>query len=720
MSHSSVVNTAFIGTGNIARVHLDAIKDLKCASIVGVFDRSAEASESMAKAAGCESFTDLDRMLADPRIDIVHVLTPPGTHADLARRVVETGKHVFVEKPVTTNGAEADALVQLASAGPAVVGVNHNFVHHPAFAKLWDIVRAGRIGRLRYVDVTFHPMLKQLAAGQFSHWMFASPVNLLLEQAVHPLSQVLALTGDIGDMTVLPGPLKRLSGTASFVPEFIASMQCASVQASFRFMVGASYPMWRLTAVCDDGYAVADMIAGVCEVQQRSRFLDPLDHALSLSASAGRRTASAVRNLVTYGASQLGLVRRSDAFYLSMRGSIAEFYGSLAHRRPPMSDARFGAVLVKTCEQIAALAGSMPPATQSTGQPHTQTPAPASAAVEQSGQVSAQSGALVTLLGGTGFIGRATLDALLHAGYRVRVLARGVGNLHDAYRQPGVEVMSGDVRSRTDLDRSMQGATYVANLAHGGGGATFEQVRRSMVESAVAVAVCAHAARVSRVVHVGSIAGLYLGDPNEVIRGDTPPDPQPHKRGDYAHAKALADIEFERTCKARELSFVILRPGVVVGPGTAAFHSGLGFFNNDQHVIGWSDGRHVLPFVLVEDVASAIVAALTSSSADGKSYNLSGDVLMNAREFVDELARATGRPLRFHATSPRRLWIEDLVKAGIKRVGGRKVPMPSIRDFRSRAMFASFDCSDAKRDLGWQPQADRRRFIERAIQVHAI
>lgn len=719
MSHAPVVNTAFIGTGNIARVHLDAIKDLKCASIVGVFDRSAEAAESMAKAAGCESFTDLDRMLSDPRIDVVHVLTPPGTHADLARRVVEAGKHVFVEKPVTTSGDEADALVQLASAGPSVVGVNHNFVHHPAFAKLWDLVRAGRIGRLRYVDVTFHPMLKQLAAGQFSHWMFASPVNLLLEQAVHPLSQMLALTGDIGDMAVMPGPLRRLSDTASFMPEFTASMQCGSVQASFRFMVGASYPMWRLIAVCDDGYVVADMTAGVCEVQQRSRFLDPLDHALSLSVSAGRRTASAVRNLVTYGASQLGLVGRSDAFFLSMRGSIAEFYGSLAHRRPPMSDARFGAVLVKTCERIASMANGTLSVAQSVGQSPVTMGTPADTAVERSARASAQPGALVTLLGGTGFIGRATLDALLHAGYRVRVLARGVGNLHEAYRQPGVEVMSGDVRLKADLERAMQGATYVANLAHGGGGATFEQVRRGMVESAVVVAECAHSAGVSRVVHIGSIAGLYLGDPNEVIQGSTPPDPQPHKRGDYAHAKALADVEFERACKARGLSFVILRPGVVVGPGTAAFHSGLGFFNNDQHVIGWSDGRHTLPFVLVEDVASAIVAALTSPDADGKSYNLSGDVRMNAREFVDELARATGRPLRFHATSPRRLWIEDLVKAGIKRVGGRKVPMPSIRDFRSRAIFASFDCSDAKRDLGWQPQADRQRFIERAIEVHA-
>ncbi len=74
------------------------------------------------------------------------------------------------------------------------------------------------------------------------------------------------------------------------------------------------------------------------------------------------------------------------------------------------------------------------------------------------------------------------------------------------------------------------------------------------------------------------------------------------------------------------LPVVILRPGVVVGEGGPPFHGGLGFFNNDQHCIGWNDGRNPLPFVLAEDVAAAILLAARADGIEGRCYNLVGDV----------------------------------------------------------------------------------------------
>jgi hypothetical protein len=64
------------------------------------------------------------------------------------------------------------------------------------------------------------------------------------------------------------------------------------------------------------------------------------------------------------------------------------------------------------------------------------------------------------------------------------------------------------------------------------------------------------------------------------------------------------------------------------------------------------------------------------------------------------------------------LWIEELGKWTVKRAGGRAVPLPSRRDILSRGLTASFDCSDAKRDLGWCPVADPEVFAQHAIAVH--
>jgi nucleoside-diphosphate-sugar epimerase len=223
---------------------------------------------------------------------------------------------------------------------------------------------------------------------------------------------------------------------------------------------------------------------------------------------------------------------------------------------------------------------------------------------------------------------------------------------------------------------------------------------------------------VERLVHVGSIAGLWLGNPEDVVVGSTPPDPEAEKRNLYARGKAETDRALMAVAGKGGLELVILRPGLVVGEGTAALHGGLGFFNNEQHVIGWNAGNNPLPFVLVDDVADAIIQALDAPAAPGKAYNLVGDVRLTAREFVKLVADVTGRPIKFHPQSVDWLQAAELFKWGIKRATGKAVDQPDKRDLLSRGLTARFDCSDAKHDLGWTPVADRAVFVANAIDIH--
>jgi nucleoside-diphosphate-sugar epimerase len=324
----------------------------------------------------------------------------------------------------------------------------------------------------------------------------------------------------------------------------------------------------------------------------------------------------------------------------------------------------------------------------------------------------------LVVFGGTGFIGTHLIAQLVAAGRPVRVVSRGADAGNPPFNSPLVEIMRGDVSKRADVERAIAGAKLVVNLAHGGGGSNWAEIKRTMVDSAVAVVECAKAAGVKRLVHVGSIAGLWLGDPKDVITGATPPDPESEKRNLYARGKAEADRALMALAGAGALEIVILRPGLVVGEGTAALHGGLGFFNNEQHVIGWNGGTNPLPFVLVEDVANAIIRALDAPSASGKAYNLVGDVRPTAREFVQLVAQATARPIKFHPQSVDWLQTAELFKWGIKRATGKSVDVPAKRDLESRGLTAQFDCSDAKHDLGWLPVSDRARFIARAVDIH--
>ena len=96
------------------------------------------------------------------------------------------------------------------------------------------------------------------------------------------------------------------------------------------------------------------------------------------------------------------------------------------------------------------------------------------------------------------------------------------------------------------------------------------------------------------------------------------------------------------------------------------------------------------------------------------------EIRLTAREYIAELARAQGRPLRFHPRRTSGIQAFELGKWLIKRLAGRwDARLPSYRQLRSQSMQARFDCEDVQRDLGWRPVADRAEFVRRAIEVHA-
>jgi len=691
-----------VGTGNIARTHAAVLKQLPGVQLDGVFDTSGAAAESFASEFGARCvFASLgDAAACDA--DAVHVLTPPDTHLAVALPFIAAGKTVLLEKPAGVSGAECDALRQAARLSGAIIGVNQNMVFNPAYLKLREAVASGRLGRPRHMSYIYEAPLRQLSARQFGHWMFREPVNILLEQAVHPLSQIVDLAGRVTELSTLAEDAVEISPGAGLHNACQVSMLCEKMPVHLRFHVGAGFTVCRMTVVCDDGVAIADMFANQFHTLERTAYMEPLDGWLS-----ARKTGAAVANagfagLRDYALAMLKFRPRSDAFFLGMQGSLNAFYADLAAAKPPRIDLEFGAHLVDVCERIAAAFKPLPArAAQATGAP-----------------ASAPQGPLVAVLGGTGFIGSFTVAALLARNYRVRVMARGAVNLQPVYYQAGVEICRGDVKRRADIEQAVAGAQFVINLAHGGGGANYAAIRAAMVDTARLIAEVCHAAGVKRLVHVGSIAGLYLGQSGAVITGATPTDPLPHTRNDYARAKALADeavMEFHRSAG---LPVVLLRPGVVMGSGTSPFHGGLGFFNNDQYCVGWNDGNNPLPWVLADDCAEAIVAAMTAPAAVGKAYNLVGDVRPSAREFIAAVGVATGRPLRFVPSSPTGLWLTEMGKWLIKRVAGQKVVRPYRRDLLSRGLPAIFDCTDAKRDLQWKPETDPAEFHRRGIAVH--
>jgi nucleoside-diphosphate-sugar epimerase len=694
--------TALIGAGFISTSHIEGLRAaVPEAEIVAIVDRNRGLAEARARQWAIPGIHgDIEELIAAGNVDVAHVLAPPDAHAAVATRLLEAGINVFLEKPMATNVSDCAALTALAAGKNLVLGINQNFVFHPAYrAARRILLDERRLGPIRSIHVNFNVPLRQLGARQFGHWMFRAPVNILLEQAVHPLSQIVDLVGPPSEIAGRPVKPLLLTPGQPFYDRWSADLLCGQVPVQIHLAFGQTFHAWRFTAICDDGLLICDLSAGRVMVQGRAQWPEFLDNLVTGAGMAGHLAAQSVGGAMGYMTGLLKIRPRSDGFFVSMRDSIAAYYKGLAIGRAPL-DGNFGGALVRICQTLAE---SLPPvAAKPAAIMRPEPPTPPE----------------LVVFGGTGFIGSHLVGRLVAAGRRVRVVSRGAEALSPPFDSPLVEIMRGDVAKRADVERAILGARQVVNLAHGGGGTNWDEIRRTMVDSAIMVAECAAAAGISRLVHVGSIAGLYLGDPKEVITSVTPPDPEGEKRNLYARGKAEADRALMAFAAAGSLDLVILRPGLVVGEGTAALHGGLGFFNNEQHVIGWNAGANPLPFVLVQDVADAILLALDAPVARGKTYNLVGDVRPTAREFVALVAEATGRPIRFHPQSVDWLQTAELFKWGIKRATGKTVDRPAKRDLESRGLAAQFDCGDAKRDLGWNPVSDRGTFIAKAIDIH--
>jgi predicted dehydrogenase len=149
-------------------------------------DASEEARDRLAPTMRQTRFTeDVDELLADPELDAVALATPVPSHASLALRVLEAGKHCFVEKPLAQSTADAERVVEAARAAGRVLMVGHLLEYHPGVSELKRIADQGELGDIHYI-YSNRLNLGQLRADENALWSLGA----------HDVSVVLHLAGE--------------------------------------------------------------------------------------------------------------------------------------------------------------------------------------------------------------------------------------------------------------------------------------------------------------------------------------------------------------------------------------------------------------------------------------------------------------------------------------------------------------------------------------------
>src|SRR3979411_2331653 len=153
MSRSSLsdIGAAVVGTGFIGAVHGDALRRLGV-QVHGVVGSNSTRAAERARAAGLPPpYESMEAMLADKRVDVVHITSPNHLHHAHAKATLSAGKHVVCEKPLAMTSAESADLLRLAESSGLVHATNFNIRFYPLCQHVHQMVRDGGLGEVRLV-----------------------------------------------------------------------------------------------------------------------------------------------------------------------------------------------------------------------------------------------------------------------------------------------------------------------------------------------------------------------------------------------------------------------------------------------------------------------------------------------------------------------------------------------------------------------------------------
>lgn len=525
------IRVGLIGSGKMGRHHLKAIAASQMAQVVGVADPAASSEElrpllpddAIVVASAAE-------LIEQARPDVVHIVTPPATHTDLALEAIRGGCHVYIEKPFTPTSDEAARILALAGERGVLVCAGHQVLFERPALDVWT--RLKDIGRVVHIESYFSFKMVRRTI---------TPVDQakdILPHAVYPVvDQLRASTGLVSE------PIELVGLSVNAVGDIYALLRLGQVTAIVVVTLSGRPVEQYQNIVGTNGSLRADYIGG---------FLGPL---IGPGTGPGVLLTPYRRALRTVTGTTRGVTRLIlGGSYPGLRTLVRRFYEAIRDRSDSPLTPRSILDTVTICEGIGrhldeAEFGQesmarirLSEAEEALGPPRVDAP-------------------LVLLTGGTGLLGRRVAEELRQAGFPVRVVTRRQPPY--SRRVPGVEYVAADL-ARGIEPALMKGAGYVVHAAAETSGGR-EEHRRNSIEATRFLIEGAAAAGVKGVLHVSSLAVLKTSrEIGRALDESAPVDGGNLKRGPYVWGKAESEILAQRLGAELGVPIRIVRPGPLV------------------------------------------------------------------------------------------------------------------------------------------------------------
>lgn len=348
-----MLRAGLIGCGKIADGHAEQIRAVGRSALVAVCDSEPLMAQQLAmrhRVGG--QYSDLGEMIAAERLDVLHVATPPDSHLPIARRAIEAGLHLFVEKPFALTATDASTILALADARERHVCVNYLYNFEDVALRLADLVRGGALGEVVHVDCHYGYDL----AGAYGlavlsdpgHWVHRLPGRLFHNVLDHVLSKFAGWIDDDFSLRTVAFRRRAAVGVQAIdaMPDELRVL-LRSARATATVTISAhARPVGHWMKVTGSrgsmeiDYAARTLVSTAAQTQPSA-----LGRLVPAWVQSARYARNGLRNLGRFGRSRFH-------YFDGMRCLLDRFHDSIeSGRQPPISSAE----IVRVCRLIDAI-----------------------------------------------------------------------------------------------------------------------------------------------------------------------------------------------------------------------------------------------------------------------------------------------------------------------------------------------------------------------------
>ena len=685
------LRVALVGCGRISTYHIAALRALPGVEIVAVCDLNDRLARQVAtRHAIPRCYSDMETMVRETRPEVVHLLTPPRTHLALARIAAAHRAHMYIEKPFAASESDARAILDLAREAGVEVCPGHSRLFDPVFVEASRRVRAGDIGQVISVRAEQGFTYEADARSAVIPWSYSYDWGTFDNLICHPLYLACHFLSDPGNPRVAGFNLGSVREAG--VEEIRVLIPSSSGIGEVSLSLCSSPEVNRVEVTGTKGRITADW--------QTMTVLTTRASGLPSAASRFTGNFGTAFDLIRSGLSTLvGIATGKVKRYAGLRTTIEQFYGSITDGLPAPIPAEQGVLNVRLMDQIKAACQD------------SQKWRP-----EMTNGKATQSRILVT--GASGFLGGRLVEVLSQHRTPVRATTRLVSR---ARQLPEVGWVQCDLAEEDSLRDALHGIETVFHCAAlCGAPGSLEEFEDANVRGTLRLVRLAAEAGVKTVVYVSSMSVYAPPNGTRAVLDETSPyDGRAAERGAYTRSKLAADaalLEYAR----RELSprIIVLRPGTIYGPGAKLPVGRLQLPSSSTRPLVAGSRRVSAGLVYVDDVVDAMLAAARSGVPTGSVYNLVDSSDCSQDELARTLREVTGGRIQPVFAPYPLVWLMMLGMDLMTLVRHRQLGTARYRLQRTLAPMR-FECTAARKDLGWRPRVGLAEGLSRAMNGDA-